>query len=123
MGSIPQKLEAIVRSRLGLPALASGGPPQVDQSEPSKQKTTHPVIRSVTLTGSFRLMSGSEIVRELDKLYYDPANGRGRGRKVPIKRVAEQAGVHRATLYRIIRKGRVSENSRVALSLVLMDLA
>jgi hypothetical protein len=66
---------------------------------------------------SSRLTSASEIVRELRRLRYDQANGRGRGRKVPLKRIAEQAGVHRATLYRIIRDGRISGNSRVALSL------
>jgi hypothetical protein len=75
------------------------------------------------LTGSPLLMSASEIVRELRRLRYDPANGRGRGRKVPNKRIAEQAGVHRATLYRIIWGGRISDNSRTALSLVLVDRA
>jgi hypothetical protein len=82
-----------------------------------------PHFQHLTLTGSSRLMSASEIVRELRRLRYDPANGRGRGRKVPLKRIAENAGVHRATLYRIIRGGRISENSRVALSLVLVDRA
>jgi hypothetical protein len=62
-------------------------------------------------------MSAPDLVRELRRLRFDPANGRGRGRKEPLKRIAEQAGVHRATLYRIIRDGRMSENSRVALSL------
>jgi hypothetical protein len=76
-----------------------------------------------TLIGSSPLMGASEIVRELRRLRYDPANGRGRGRKEPLKRIAEQAGMHRATLYRIIRSGRVSDNSRVALSLVFVDRA
>ena len=75
-----------------------------------------------TLTGSPPLISASEIVRELTRLCYDPANGRGKGRKVPIKRIAEQAGVHRATLYRIIRDGRISDKSREALSPVLIML-
>ena len=65
--------------------------------------------------------SASEIIRELRRLRYDPANGRGRGRKLPLKRIAEQTGVHRATLYRVIRSGRVSDKSRAALSLVLVD--
>jgi hypothetical protein len=122
-GPIPPRLAAIIRSRLGLPALASGGPPQVDQSEPSeKQRTTHPV-RFVTPTGSSRLLSAPDIIRELRRLRYDPSNGRGRGRKVPIKRIAEQAGLHRATLYRAIMKARISDKSRVALSLVLVDRA
>jgi hypothetical protein len=72
---------------------------------------------------SSRLMSASEIVRELRRLRYDRANGCGRGRKVPIKRIAEQSGVHRMTVYRIIRDGRVSDKSRIALSLVLVDRA
>ena len=75
-----------------------------------------------TLTGSPPLISASEIVRELTRLCYDPANGRGKGRKVPIKRIAEQAGVHRATLYRIIRDRRISDKSREALSPVLVML-
>jgi hypothetical protein len=70
---------------------------------------------------SSRLMSASEIVRELRRLRYDPANGRGKARKVPLKRIAEQAGVHRMTVYRIIWGGRISDKSRVALSLVLVD--
>ena len=102
---IPPRLAAIIRSRLGLPALARGGPPQVDQSEPSeKQKTNHPV-RFVTLARSSRLMSAPDIVRELRRLRYDPSNGRGSGRKEPLKRIAEQAGVHRATLYYLRRAG------------------
>jgi hypothetical protein len=70
---------------------------------------------------SLPLMSESDIVRGLRRLRYDPANGRGRGRKVPIKCIAEEAGVHRATLYRIICDGRVSDKSREALSLVLIS--
>jgi hypothetical protein len=124
-GPIPPRLAALIGSRLGLPALASGGPPQVDQSEPSeKQKTTHPVraqgLRQAMQTEPSQ-MNASEIVRELRRLCYDRANGRGKGRKVPIKCIAERAGIHRATLYRIIRDGRVSDKSRVALSLVLVD--
>jgi hypothetical protein len=121
-GSIPPKLAAIIRSKLGLPAQESSGRPQVDQSEPSeKQKTTDPV-RFVTLTGSSPLMSKSEIVRELRRLRYDPANGRGKARKVPIKRVAEEAGVHRATLYRAIMESRISDKSRLSLGYVLINL-
>ena len=35
-------------------------------------------------------------------------------------RIAEQAGVNRALLYRAIKEGRISDNSRAALSPVLM---
>ncbi len=66
------------------------------------------------------LMSASEIVRLLRRLRHDPANGRGKGRIVPLKRIAEQAGVNRALLYRAIKEGRISDNSRAALSPVLM---
>jgi hypothetical protein len=70
-----------------------------------------------------RLLSVEEITRQLRTLRYsldNRARVRG-GRKVPLKRIAEQAGMHRATLYRIIWGGRISDNSRVALSLVLMS--
>jgi hypothetical protein len=39
---------------------------------------------------------------------------------VPIKLIAEQAGVNRALLYRAINDGRLSDNSRAALSPVLL---
>jgi hypothetical protein len=68
------------------------------------------------------IMSASEIVRELRRLRHDPANGRGRGRLVPLKWIAEQAGVDRARIYRIIREGRVSSSSRDVLSPVLIML-
>jgi hypothetical protein len=80
-------------------------------------KTIKLHFQHLTLTRSPRLMSAPDIVRELRRLRYDPANGRGRGRKEPLKRIAEQAGVHRATLYRIICDGRISDKSREALSL------
>jgi hypothetical protein len=72
-----------------------------------------------------RLLSADEIIRQLRWLRYAPDNRarvRG-GRKEPLKRIAENAGVHRATLYRAINEGRISDNSRVALSLVLVDRA
>jgi hypothetical protein len=124
-GPIPPRLAALIRLRLGLPALAIDSPTQVDQREPpEKQKTTHPVraqrLRQAMLTEPSQ-MSASEIVRELRRLRYDRANGRGRGRKEPLKCIAEQAGVHRMTLYRIIRDGQISENSRAALSRVLIN--
>lgn len=63
-----------------------------------------------------------EITRWLRLLCYSPdnrANVRG-GRKVPLTRVAEMAGLHRCTLYRTILSGRISERSRAALSPVLI---
>jgi hypothetical protein len=65
-----------------------------------------------------------EIVRRLRLLRYDPDNRasvRG-GRKIPLKRVAEMAGLHRATLYRGIFEGRISDKTRKALSPVLIML-
>jgi hypothetical protein len=76
-------------------------------------------IVMLQLTKSLPLMSASDIVRELRRLRHDPANGRGKGRKVPLKHIAEQAGVHRARLYRAINQGRTSDSSRAALSPVL----
>jgi hypothetical protein len=78
---------------------------------------------SMASTNTRRLLSAEEITRQLRTLRYSPDNRarvRG-GRKEPLKRIAEQAGVHRATLYRIIWGGRISDKSREALSLVLMS--
>jgi hypothetical protein len=74
-------------------------------------------------TNTPRLLSVEEITRQLRTLRYSLENRarvRG-GRKQPLKRIAEQAGVHRATLYRAINEGRISDNVRAALSLVLMS--
>jgi hypothetical protein len=71
-----------------------------------------------------RFMRAAEIVRQLRLLVNDPDNRasvRG-GRKIPLKRVAEMAGLHRATLYRAIFDGRISDKTRKALSPVLIML-
>lgn len=68
-------------------------------------------------------LSASEIVRELTRLQFDPANGRGKGRKVPFRHVAEMAGLHRATLYRAIMEGQISDKSCEALSPVLLFMS
>ena len=67
-------------------------------------------------------MSTEEIIRRLRLLRYSPhnrANVRG-GRKIPLRYVAEMAGVHRVTLYRAILRGRISDYSRSVLSPVLI---
>jgi hypothetical protein len=66
------------------------------------------------------LMNQRDIVRELRLLRYDPANGRGRGRRIPINYIAKVAGLHRVTLYRAIMSGFLSEKSRSALSRALI---
>jgi hypothetical protein len=71
-----------------------------------------------------RFMSEAEIVRQLRLLRYGPDNRasvRG-GRKIPLKRLAEMAGLHRATLYRAIFEGRISDKTRKALSRPLLML-
>jgi hypothetical protein len=72
------------------------------------------------LTTERPLLSASEIVHELRRLRFDPANGRGKGRKVPLKRIAEQAGIGRVTLYNIIRDGRISDRCRSSLGPVVV---
>ena len=69
-------------------------------------------------------LSDQEIVRRLRMLRYSPDNRasvRG-GRKISIKYVAWLANLHRATLYRAITSGRISEKTREALSPVLILL-
>jgi hypothetical protein len=70
--------------------------------------------------GADELREG-EIVRRLRLLRHGPENRasvRG-GRKIPLKCVAELAGLHRVTLYRAIFEGRISDKTREALSPVL----
>jgi hypothetical protein len=58
-------------------------------------------------------------------LRYSPDNRasvRG-GRKIPLKYVAWLANLHRATLYRAIMNGQISEKTREALSPVLIMLS
>ena len=72
-----------------------------------------------------QLLSAEEIICLLRTLRYSPDNRgsvRG-GRKIPLRRIAEMAGVHRARLYRIIQDGRVSDKSREALSPVLLFMS
>jgi hypothetical protein len=69
-------------------------------------------------------LSDQEIVRRLRMLRYSPDNRapvRG-GRKIPLKYVAGVANLHRATVYRALMSGQLSEKSREALSPVLMML-
>ena len=71
-----------------------------------------------------RELRNEEIVRFLRLLRYSPdnrANVRG-GRKIPLRYVAEMANLDRATLYRAMMEGRLSERSRAVLSRVLIML-
>ena len=70
------------------------------------------------------LMSEANLIRQLRTLRHSPDNRasvRG-GRKIPLRHVAEMAGLHRATLYRAIMENRISNKSREALSPVLTML-
>ena len=71
------------------------------------------------------LMSAEEIIRRLRMLRYSPDNRasvRG-GRKIPLKYAAWLANLHRATLYRAIMSGQISDKTREALSPVLIMLS
>jgi hypothetical protein len=113
---LPPRLEATIRSRLGM----APGP----QSSGGIDGKFGPAgERRVEVTVSCPpLLPEGEIVRALRYYRRDPGNGRGRGRKVQIKFIAEMAGLHRVTVYRAIWTGRISERSREALSPVLIML-
>ena len=69
-------------------------------------------------------LPSEEISRRLQSLRYDLRNRvpvRGR-RKISIAYIARMAGLHRATLYRVMH-GRVSEKSRASLSPLLITHA
>ena len=85
---------------------------------------THLMSHSVSAvrTNTPQLLSEGEIIRRLRRLRHSPDNRasvRG-GRKIPLRHVAEMAGLHRATLYRAIMENRISNKSREALSPVLI---
>jgi hypothetical protein len=67
-------------------------------------------------------LTSAEIIAALRRLRYDPANGRGKGRKVPLKWIAAQAHIDRTLLYRAVNDGRLSDSARQALSPVLLML-
>ena len=104
-------LSPIITVRISFPTSPSQTSPQATQLPAVDPRP----IRQITAT-----MTAEEIIRELNRLRHDPANGRGKGRKVPLKWIAEQAGISRAGLYRIISDRRVSDRSRAALSPVLI---
>ena len=107
----PQRPGLILRSLQSLSGRAVDAPKPA-QREPAPAGTPKPAEPP--------LLRSPDIVWKLRWLRYAPANGRGRGRKTAIKWIAEAAGLHRVTLYRIIRTGQISEKSRQALSSILI---
>jgi hypothetical protein len=80
---------------------------------------------SVVRANAPPLLSEEKIIRQLRALRHSPDNRasvRG-GRKIPLRHVAEMAGLHRATLYRAIMESRISDKSREALSPVLLFMS
>ena len=87
-------------------------------------RSSFPEPRKGFQTAALKNLPEQEVIRRLRFLRDDlenRANVRG-GRKIPIRWVAQMAGLDRATLYRAIWYGRISERSRAALSPVLVML-
>jgi hypothetical protein len=91
---------------------------------PSDSQATFLSVSHQRFMADHKGLSEQDIIRRLRLLRHDPQNradSRG-GRKIPLRWVAEMAGLDRATLYRAIWSGRISEKSRAALSPVLIML-
>ena len=113
---IPPRLEAVIRSRLGVSSPVPKDPRwQADGRDPSE-------IRGGTFRARRRrendprasgLLSDAEIVRTLMRYRYDRAF-RGE-RRVPIKTLADHVGLSQETLYQAM-KGSISDRTQAVLS-------
>jgi hypothetical protein len=114
-------LQATVRSVLGLPALPRVGAPQPVEGDLSEsRKGRSRALRSENReSGSWpdrppRPLSTEDIRRWLLRFRFDP-EFRGQ-RRVPIKVLAEIAGLHRDSLYEVVLRRRASLLVRAKLS-------
>jgi hypothetical protein len=121
---LPLRLQAAIRSRLGLPALPGGSHvPQARGSEASDIEKTYPRSqrpRKPPATFGPSLLPATDVVRVLLRFRYDPAF-RGE-RRVPIRTLATFVGLSHETLYQAMRAGTASECARAKLTWALADI-
>jgi hypothetical protein len=121
---LPWKLQAAIRSRLGLPASASGNAWVTDESEASEFRKTNshsPRPKKIAAPFGPPLLSAADVVRALLRFRYDPAF-RGE-RRVPIRTLAAWVGLSHETLYEAMRAGTASECTRAKLTWALRAMA
>jgi hypothetical protein len=73
---------------------------------------------AVAATPTVRILSEDDTRRWLHRLYYERSHRKGRNR-IPLKLVAEIAGLNRDTLYEALKGGKISEVTRGKLSWVI----
>ena len=121
----PPGLEALIRSRLGQPAAPivqarSQVTPAVRQGGPSELRQTQSPARGRIISPlAARVLTASEIVRELRRYRYD----RARGKRVPIRALADLVGLSHETLYAAIKRAEVSDFVRSRLSWAIIAIS
>ena len=120
---IPPRLEAVIRSRLGVSAPPAGTTPwQIDRCDPSEIRggTYRPRrVRENLVHPPCVMLPDAEIVRTLMRYRYDRAF-RGE-RRIPIKTLSDHLGLSHETIYQAMR-GSISDRTRVVLSWVIIAI-
>ena len=121
---IPPRLEAVIRSRLGvLPPPAGTTPSQTDKCDPSEMRGATSRARRVRenhVDAPYVTLSDAEINRALRRYRFDH---QFRGpRRVPIKTLAGFVGLSHETLYQAMR-GTVSDRTRAKLSWAIIAIS
>jgi len=146
---IPPRLEAVIRSRLGVsapppedprwqadgrdPSEIRGGAPRARRSRRENDPRAPCVLSDAEITRAHAryrrenhvdiprvMLLGAEIVRALMRYRYD-REFRGE-RRVPIKNLADCVGLSHETLYQAM-KGSISERTRAKLSWAIVAIA
>jgi hypothetical protein len=123
--AFPPKLEAIIRTRLGLPRCSPTACEtkmyDTEVSEVEKTACHHPRKLNASPRLAPSTLPSSDVIRSLLRYRYDPAF-RGE-RRVPIRTLATFVGLSHETLYQAMRVGTASECTRVKLTRALSDIA
>ena len=120
---IPPRLEAVIRSRLGVSSPVPKDPRwQADGCDPSVLKGATPRARrrrEIPVYPSPVVLPRADIARTLLRFRYD-REFRG-PRRVPIKTLADHVGLSREILYQAMR-GSISDRTQVVLSWAIIAI-
>lgn len=119
---LPPRLQQTIRSRLELPTLQNGGPPQEAWREPSEgwRSPSHALAAKSQRASALPWppapppMSAADITRALRRFRYDP-EFRG-DRRVPIRTLAALVGLSHETLYQAMMRRVMSHRTRAKLT-------
>jgi hypothetical protein len=120
--TLPPRLEAIIRSRLGQPLSPNENAWVTDVSEASEfEKANSRSPRRTKQCATPGPQPAADVVRALRRYRYDP-EFRG-ARRVPIRTLATWVGLSHETLYQAMRAGTASECTRAKLTWALKAIA